>query len=65
MSAGELRRQIIREAIREARAARRENVRMCRCGHTASGHLIRLSDGAAFQCCDEDCNCRQYDEETS
>lgn len=56
------RQQILREAIGEARVARREDSRRCQCGHLLSGHLVRLSDGAAFHCCDEECGCNQYTE---
>jgi hypothetical protein len=56
------RRRIIRAAIRDVRAARNEDSRMCRCGHAASGHLIRLSDGEAFHCCTDECGCKKYDE---
>lgn len=62
MSTPDARRQIIREAIREARAARNEDTRRCECGCTASSHLIRLADGAVFHCCTEGCGCKQYAE---
>ena len=35
---------------------------MCRCGHTGSGHLIRLEDGAVFNCCTDDCGCPKFEE---
>ena len=57
-----LERPAILEAIREARAARREDFRMCRCGHPTSGHLVNLGTGEAFHCCEDGCGCQQYDE---
>lgn len=57
------------ERLERLRAYRKQQIellqvdlgRLCRCGHTAGDHLIRLEDGEVFNCCDERCDCAVFD----